>query len=301
MDTLGRIGVDTLISGASNNTSEINFADLWISTIDMYTARAITRPKDKLLAISAIAEEISILGAGKYLAGIWEKYLWRCLLWRTANFGKRPTGQRPLKYRAPSWSWASVDGKITWTPYYEPDRSEHLEILHCDTLLVDESQPFGEVRAGSLIVKGRMRLAVWDPRPRRISENNMATYKTGYFMAANCLDNDIHSIVLPKDESWEDSKANSLTPSLEGGFYPDVVSAFDNIGVVICLEFGSSMRRETQVTSQIGLILVAVNDENAVGYRKMPVIYRRVGFFFICDPERVDVFEDCEVSSFTII
>lgn len=45
----------------------------------------------------------------KYLAGFWLKDLVDGLLWSV--WEGRPASQ-PAKYRAPSWSWASLEGPI---------------------------------------------------------------------------------------------------------------------------------------------------------------------------------------------
>src|SRR5271169_1627424 len=50
----------------------------------------------------------------RYYAGIWEQYLHEQLCWR-AN-GEHCT--RPSTHRAPTWSWASLDGGVRSAEYF---------------------------------------------------------------------------------------------------------------------------------------------------------------------------------------
>lgn len=102
----------------------------WHSVVRRYCECSLTFPTDKLVALSGLAKHMSgsLLqerdgkgGSDAYLAGHWRDTMPQSLLWET----KTP-GIRPYLYRAPSWSWASVDGDIefassrpnwTWFPH----------------------------------------------------------------------------------------------------------------------------------------------------------------------------------------
>ncbi len=61
---------------------------------------------------------------GSYYAGLWEKDMPSALLWRTKNENYVPgrdVPRRPSQYRAPTWSWASVEGDAT----YESQMLDH--------------------------------------------------------------------------------------------------------------------------------------------------------------------------------
>lgn len=99
-----------------------------------YCQRKLTYTNDKLIALSGLAhdqyEREGQSGAslkyykGKYAAGLWEVDMPSALLWRThqypvdkTQFRNAPSvepPQRPSEYRAPSWSWASVDGHVSY-------------------------------------------------------------------------------------------------------------------------------------------------------------------------------------------
>ncbi|RHZ67151.1 HET domain-containing protein [Aspergillus thermomutatus] len=87
-----------------------NLIPIWDRIVSTYTALALTYDSDKMVAVSAIASHLSDLipNCGRYLAGLWEHSLVGQLCWSTpAN------ASRARAYRAPSWSWVSVDGDVS--------------------------------------------------------------------------------------------------------------------------------------------------------------------------------------------
>ena len=91
-------------------------AESWARIVKLYSSSHLTYPSDKLHALSGIAKRVQCHISGEYLAGLWkdtpEAFLWS-LLWFVDSHDKgRP---RPPAYRAPSWTWTSVDGTIELT------------------------------------------------------------------------------------------------------------------------------------------------------------------------------------------
>lgn len=88
------------------------FAD-WNMLIDYYVSRELTVPSDKLVALSGLANnmkaELQQLRPGphRYVAGLWEETLMETLMWNVVS-----PARRALQYRAPSWSWACLDGHL---------------------------------------------------------------------------------------------------------------------------------------------------------------------------------------------
>lgn len=120
---------------------------VWALTVSAYTSGRLTKEDDKLVAISAIAREVQPLMQCRYLAGHWDVDLVRQLGWSGSNFSSRSK-----TYRAPSWSWASIDGGIShfhWM-YNESDHYYPLiDVLetHIDLASGDE---MGQVQGGHL-------------------------------------------------------------------------------------------------------------------------------------------------------
>jgi hypothetical protein len=65
---------------------------------------------------------------------------------------------RPSQYRAPTWSWASVDGPLYFRTYLPNScRPYRCELGDCKTTLQSVSLPFGEVTGGYLTLRAVLR------------------------------------------------------------------------------------------------------------------------------------------------
>lgn len=93
---------------ALNGVSVDPLPDHWEEIIELYSDTNMTRPEDKLVAISGVAREILKATSDQYYAGHWGKGFQKSLLW----YLPAPQLISPSEYRAPSWSWASVNGKV---------------------------------------------------------------------------------------------------------------------------------------------------------------------------------------------
>ncbi|KAN0076389.1 Heterokaryon incompatibility protein (HET) domain containing protein, partial [Elaphomyces granulatus] len=85
--------------------------NIWWQLVSEYTQCQITVPEDKLIAISGLAEEFRMSLKDKDLFGLWKSSLLTDLMW-TSTPGQAHMPERAPVYRAPSWSWASMDGEI---------------------------------------------------------------------------------------------------------------------------------------------------------------------------------------------
>ncbi len=123
----------------------------WVNLIQAYTSCALSHPSDKLIAISGLAQVVGRVSGRQdndYLAGLWRDDLPLQLLWRMKSGGKRLA-----QYRAPSWSWASVEGEVYFSePGDLRERPESsLEILDVHLGFQDEtSTNFGRLKGGFL-------------------------------------------------------------------------------------------------------------------------------------------------------
>ncbi|KAL5318025.1 hypothetical protein ACEPPN_015129 [Leptodophora sp. 'Broadleaf-Isolate-01'] len=84
---------------------------IWYRIVDKLMERSITNKLDIFPALSGLAKKMGEHYVGTYLAGLWSNDILRGLLWTIE--GKIPSRITP--YRAPSWSWASVD--MNFQPY----------------------------------------------------------------------------------------------------------------------------------------------------------------------------------------
>ncbi|KAL8853687.1 MAG: hypothetical protein Q9221_001498 [Calogaya cf. arnoldii] len=131
----------------------------WELTVEKYADSHLTKERDRLIAISAIAREIKPMLQCPYLAGHWEKDLVTQLCW-SINPDRFYRAYRPTTYRAPSWSWASVEGECSYLREYDGSPKVNppeqlIEVLAARIELVTEDD-MGLVKGGYLDVSGQL-------------------------------------------------------------------------------------------------------------------------------------------------
>ncbi|KAF2869586.1 heterokaryon incompatibility protein-domain-containing protein, partial [Massariosphaeria phaeospora] len=124
------VKIGLLTSFPNESSDEVTRRDAfvtWQTVVHMYGNCELSKPdQDKFVAISGLASAVQKqLNGDEYLAGIWRSNIYAGLLWKvfkerrhineyTVDAGmyskKYGTSARSSDYRAPSWSWASVDG-----------------------------------------------------------------------------------------------------------------------------------------------------------------------------------------------
>jgi hypothetical protein len=87
--------------------------DSWFRLVGDYSGSGLTRSDDKLVAISGLIKLIEVQSGKTNIAGLWKEAIVACLLWTpTPSFGSR------LISGFPSWSWASIEGAVTYDGLY---------------------------------------------------------------------------------------------------------------------------------------------------------------------------------------
>lgn len=126
---------------------------LWMDLVSQYTNCSLTYESDKLVAISALGKlfKTNVNLNQRYLAGIWEDTLPMGLMWYRPPSS---SSSRPTEYRAPSWSWASINGVVD--PLYDRDLGYRQELVTITDVSVTTKShdPFGMVIDGYLILEG---------------------------------------------------------------------------------------------------------------------------------------------------
>ncbi|KAH8691092.1 heterokaryon incompatibility protein-domain-containing protein [Phaeosphaeriaceae sp. PMI808] len=95
------------------------FFRIWGNILLRYSNLSITRPSDKLLALSGLASLAELVLGYRYLYGIWNFNLPYGLFWHPVNL---PMVQA-TEWRAPSWSWAALEGAITLETFFPVEDS----------------------------------------------------------------------------------------------------------------------------------------------------------------------------------
>jgi Heterokaryon incompatibility protein (HET) len=122
------------------------FFRLWYDLVEAYSACKLTYGSDKLIAFSGVvAEAAGVYKAEDYLAGLWRSSLPLSLLWRAG-----PGALGVQHYRAPTWSWASMDGPVSHdAPHVGVPLAEIVDVS-----VATEQGPLGPVTNGHLVIKG---------------------------------------------------------------------------------------------------------------------------------------------------
>jgi hypothetical protein len=133
------------------------FNRYWRHTVTLYTYCKLTDSDDKLVALSAIAQRLQRASGYTYLAGLWFQTLMFDLLWSASNAALN----RQSKYRAPSWSWASVEGSIFFGGAYSDEELgtepiAHFQSCDCTTHPLDTSKT-GKVADAQLRLSTKLR------------------------------------------------------------------------------------------------------------------------------------------------
>ncbi|KAL8941990.1 MAG: hypothetical protein Q9216_001923 [Gyalolechia sp. 2 TL-2023] len=140
--------------GDSRSAPNLHAYHIWNKIVTAYTAGELTVATDKFVAISGLAGRMQPMLQDEYIAGLWRGTLPSDLLWKVTG-GKQANGlpsARATQYRAPSWSWASLDGHIL------PGRPNIERILisieEAVTNPLIPTIPLGQLKSGWIRLRG---------------------------------------------------------------------------------------------------------------------------------------------------
>lgn len=117
----------------------------WYGLLWGYGGRKLTLASDKLPAMSGLARIYHEILQDEYLAGVWKTNIIEGICWQGLHCSLPPNDE----YRAPSWSWASVDG-IAATGF---SGNDYLAKAIDSYVEVDGENPFGKIKNGWLRLK----------------------------------------------------------------------------------------------------------------------------------------------------
>ena len=144
-----------------SQSKAVNF-HRWYDMVEDYTKRNLSYQIDRLPAISGLAECFEMAtGLRSYVAGLWGEDLIDGLLWSVRrDWTSTPCPAQSEEFRAPSWSWATVDEPVEWwsrhlTKHWTVPPNLHTKpsILHVETRL-HGSDPRGRLAGGRLSISG---------------------------------------------------------------------------------------------------------------------------------------------------
>lgn len=222
----------------------------WPEMVQSYSALNLSYADDKLPALSGVATKMSSRRSeSRYLAGLWSDSLEFDLLWinKDAMVPGKESNARPDEWRAPTWSWASIDAPIKF-PFKDHTKVQiHFKVLevYCKPATNDET---GQVHKGSLTLD--------------------APAVLGEVVAAGSID------------QRPELKMGNTTYSLTGGnrFYPDNPADPFGIGLgnmpsikeVLCMGLATGSGFHSQ--AQLALVLYRRHEKDP--YERIGMVYQ---------------------------
>lgn len=212
--------------GTKNPDWKLVCHDFWCKVVETYCRRKLSWMGDKLPALSGVAREFfEIMDESRpatttdmpplrYVAGLWEHEIHRGLLWREGS----GVGDVDLvEYRAPSWSWASIETDVLTFKPGQADRSRKLvpqiEVLEVACALANPADPFGQVLQEGTYLRVRGTVIETQMKLRTKGRGWAVQYDTVHGWVF--LDTRVEDVPLNKGAWREDSGMESATDDAE--------------------------------------------------------------------------------------
>ncbi|KAL8828971.1 MAG: hypothetical protein Q9170_006371 [Blastenia crenularia] len=144
-----------IVEPNSSLVSDYELYRIWMNYVRAFTSRKLTKSRDKLIAISGLAKYTyaRLTVKDRYIVGLWKRHLLLHMLWKV-SYGQEAS--RPQPYRAPTWTWASVEGTI-YNHRTNQEAVEHCspiaEILKLDIKYTSDDE-FCEVESAEAAMRG---------------------------------------------------------------------------------------------------------------------------------------------------
>ncbi|KAI9148027.1 HET-domain-containing protein [Paramyrothecium foliicola] len=138
----------------------------WDDVVAEYSARSMSVSADKLPALSAVAPMYGT--SDDWLAGLWRSRLPADLLWKPARGHLRAT--RQIEWRAPTWSWMSLDGPVQMKDKHLKwlDDAVEVEVTEAAITPLHDFHRFGRIKDASLKLTGFLRSLLLDQKEKRL-------------------------------------------------------------------------------------------------------------------------------------
>ena len=281
------ISIKSLASSAGQQAAEHKriqkLHTQWTYLIERYSMRSTTYASDRLVALAGIAEKFGGALRTKYIVGFWENHILEYLMWHPKS-GATETSS----YRAPSWSWASLDGSIAIDSDLATglDQDYHpafdCRILRCQITLKDQLLPYGEVIEGHIELRAVLRRA-WFGDPLAYGQLHWLDNRSAFGKLSEDFGTSVHQRLQIPGRATANSQLTQGRMDIR--LSCKATSCYD--GEVFCVPLWIYRRPPRNRDRTIkGLILM--HKENK--------IYKRIGWF-----GSRESFDDIPLQSITII
>jgi len=160
LNTTGfRLALDKLRGLENQSLRESGMVEIhasWDKLVKAYSTCGLTMEEDKFVAIFSLVKEMKLVTGDEWLAGFWKSQLPNALCWAVEwdspyllgmiERGEPLPASRPRNWRAPSWSWASTNLPIFFSPVKELYR-HHSQVAEVKEVDVSTLKTGGVTRA----------------------------------------------------------------------------------------------------------------------------------------------------------
>ncbi|KAI2463517.1 HET-domain-containing protein [Annulohypoxylon bovei var. microspora] len=137
---------------------------LWQRLVEHYTSRSLSYETDRLIALAGIATKVPERRFD-YLGGLWRGQLDASIRWQGVG-----RCRRTAEYVAPSWSWASISGRIRFLPLSK-DARFIWEVVEAKCHFNGHNGDFGRVASAHLKVKSKVVHVNVEERPQNMRKD----------------------------------------------------------------------------------------------------------------------------------
>jgi hypothetical protein len=166
-----KLGIDIRPLSPSQSLSgyKTQYQTSWGSLSWYYGDLKFSNSSDKLSALSALAKPFEQRLEDEYVSGLWKNNLLRNLPWQAVG---DECVLAPI-YRAPSWSWASIDGMIALDATDETDETSQALATIVDVRVRNkDNNRYGEIEEAYITVEGLLVPLYRDQSSRTDSEKD---------------------------------------------------------------------------------------------------------------------------------
>ncbi|EFQ34107.1 heterokaryon incompatibility protein [Colletotrichum graminicola M1.001] len=234
------------------------YHSVWNSVAQEYSNTRLTKSSDKLIALSGVAKHFATRINDVYVVGMWRRYLASSLLWeveKEAQSDGSPS-MRPDTYRAPSFSWLSVDGAISTAQPTDTNLLIEVVDFHLDYVSVDRT---GLVEGGYINLRGQV-------KPFEMAVKYILRLQQLFIMVDGIIVRD------PKKQDWE----NGPLVHLDVG-----QASFDDENDKKTLYYMPAQKQKTPENHVSYLLLVALDTSRST--------YRRIGVAVTAEAAEIEV------------
>jgi len=248
-------------------------SEYWSFVVRNYSARKLTQESDKLVALSGVADALSASGMGPHHAGVFESDPLVGLAWMSIQGNPdgpwAPTHFRPARYRAPSWSWASLDGKVEW---HDAERADALRapLAQCCVVRISDTE---------LVLRGKQIPGVLTQNQSRQPSTNDAEIDSPQYVSAR--------LVVNKSQILDPCMDIIDTTPMHPGVAPP--AGLPKVPLeVICLQLGLTPSLSNGSRAATALVLTQSSTDAGA--------YERVGIDFCIDWRCFNGVEETELT-----